>query len=66
MANVSPAETQEALAGVDYPADKQQLIDIARDNSASDEVLRALEGMPDQEYGSPTDVTSALSDSGQV
>jgi hypothetical protein len=66
MANISPVEVQETLSGVDYPADKQQLMDMARDNGADQEVLDALEGIPDQEYGSPTDVTSALSDSGQV
>ena len=62
MANVSPVEVQEALSGVDYPADKQVLIDKARDNGASDDVLDALDGIPDQEYGNPTDVTSALSE----
>ncbi len=56
------ATIQQHLVGVDYPAQKSDLIKAAQKNSASDEVLSDLRNLPDQEYGSPTDVMEALSD----
>ena len=56
MATVSPAEVQKNLAGVEYPASKEELIQVAQREGASEEVLGALENIEDREYQSPTDV----------
>lgn len=61
-ASSNPIEVQRSLGGVDYPADRSALVDAARNSGASDDVVQALEGLPDQTYDSPTAVSEALSD----
>lgn len=53
----SPAQVQKYLGGLDYPVSKQQLVEKARQEGASEEVMRLLEQLPDQEYGSPVAVS---------
>jgi hypothetical protein len=55
-----PVDVQKYLAGVDYPATKQDLIDIASDNNAPEEVIETLGGIDDMEYGSVADVSKAV------
>ncbi len=50
-------DVQKALKGASYPADKASLLDTAKGNGADDEVLDALERLPEQEYGSPAEVS---------
>jgi hypothetical protein len=52
----SPANVQKYLSGVNYPADKQDLIEAARSNSAPDEVMQTIRQLPDEQYGGPQDV----------
>lgn len=52
----SPAEIQKHLAGVDYPASKQSLIETAERESASTEVIDDLQSLPEREYDGPPDV----------
>jgi hypothetical protein len=56
LAGTSPANVQNFLKGVDYPADKETLVETARKNQAPDEILDLLEEFPDQEYDSPVSV----------
>lgn len=60
MADISPAEIQKFLAGVDYPADRDDLVEAAEGNSAPPEVLAAIRGLPDEDYNSPTEVMVAF------
>jgi hypothetical protein len=60
----NPIQIQKFLGGVDYPASREALLSQAKDSGADDNVLRALEGIPDREYDSPTAVSSAVSDAG--
>ncbi|AFZ25325.1 Protein of unknown function (DUF2795) [Cylindrospermum stagnale PCC 7417] len=61
MAKTNPVEIQKHLKGVDYPADKQELIDHARKQGADREILSLLEQLPeDEEYESPTELNKAL------
>ena len=53
-------DAQKALKGISYPADKQTLLDTAQKNGASDEVKAAREALPDQEYGSPAEVSKEI------
>ncbi|MBB6098911.1 hypothetical protein HNR42_002346 [Deinobacterium chartae] len=62
MAKLNPIELQKHLSGVDYPASKQDLLEAAQKNGGDDEIREALEGLPDQTFNKPTDVTAALSD----
>ena len=57
---ISPIEIEKFLKGMNYPANKGDIIAKARENDASEEVISALEKMPDREYESPADVNRAL------
>lgn len=57
-----PAETidlqiADVLHAVRYPANKDCIVDAARDAGASNELLAILEGLPEQDYTSVDDVT---------
>jgi hypothetical protein len=58
----NPIQIQKFLGGVDYPASREALLSKAKDSGADENVLQALEGIPDKEYDSPTAVSSAVSD----
>ncbi len=63
MAEPNPIDVQRYLSGVDYPVFKSTLVDTAEEAGANDTVLSALEGLPEREYDSPTDVSSELAGS---
>ncbi|WP_429200156.1 DUF2795 domain-containing protein [Luteibacter sp. W1I16] len=52
----SPANIQNYLEGVSYPADKATLVERARSNGAPREVMEVIEQLDDQEYGGPQEV----------
>jgi hypothetical protein len=60
--DVSAAEVQQFLHGIDYPARKNDLIKKARDNGASDDVMSLLNDLPDQDFNSPVDVSNTIGD----
>ena len=62
MARVNPIQAQKFLSGLDYPAGKQGIVDHARGEGADENVLSALEQIPDREYDGPNAVSSALGD----
>jgi hypothetical protein len=53
----SPVQVQKFLKGIDYPAKKQDLIEHAKKNNASNEVLEDLNKIPDKEYTNAADVS---------
>jgi hypothetical protein len=53
-------EVQKYLAGIDYPATKEQLIEHAKSRGASQDILQALASLPDGEYDGPNKVSSAV------
>jgi len=52
----SPANVATYLKGIDYPANKQDLLQHARQNGAEQDVVDVLECMPEQQYGNMADV----------
>jgi Protein of unknown function (DUF2795) len=59
----SPSDVQKALKGADYPASRDDLIELARENDAPEEVVEELEdGLQEDEYGSPAQVMADLGD----
>jgi hypothetical protein len=58
--NVSPIELQKALRGVHYPANRDQLLDRAQGNGASEDVLDALRALSDKDYDGPNAVSAAV------
>nr|WP_240940802.1 DUF2795 domain-containing protein [Planosporangium flavigriseum] len=51
---------QKFLKGIDYPADKNTLLQRARENGADDNVVRTLEQLPRDRFNSPNDVSEAV------
>jgi hypothetical protein len=60
MASVNPIQVQKFLGGIDYPASKQELIQKAQQEGASQDVISTLERMPGDRYNSPNDVSEAI------
>lgn len=60
-AQVSPAQIQERLDGVDYPASKQDLIDHVKNSKGDNqEVVEVMNKLPDKDYNSPVDVSKEV------
>lgn len=55
----SVTDLTKALKGASFPADKAALQKQAKDNDAPKAVMSAIEHLPDDEFGSITDVTRA-------
>ena len=52
----SPVSIQSYLEGVDYPAEKRELIDRAQQENAPDEVIQTLERLEDRQFDSAAEV----------
>jgi hypothetical protein len=59
----APIQVQKYLKGMDYPASKKDLIEHARKNDATDDIISMLEGMKVNKFNDPADVSKALGDS---
>lgn len=64
MNTPNPIQVQKFLGGIDYPASKADIVKKAKEKGADDNVMNALNGIPDREYDGPTAVSSAVSDAG--
>jgi hypothetical protein len=57
----NPIQMQKFLAGVDYPADRDTLIEHARSQGADDDVLQGLSQLPDRSFDGPNAVSAEYS-----
>ncbi|HEX2971234.1 MAG TPA: DUF2795 domain-containing protein [Tepidisphaeraceae bacterium] len=63
-AKASPAQIAKALKGIDYPKQKDAIVDYARQQQPGDRnVIAVLEKLPDREYHNMADLEKAV---GQV
>lgn len=60
MSKVNPIQLQKYLKGMDYPANKQDLIDRAKQEGADENILSTLERLDDDEFETPADVSKAV------
>lgn len=61
MAKANPVELQKHLKGVDYPASKEELIEIATEQGADKQLISLLEQLPDdEEYENPAELNKAI------
>ena len=58
--DVNPIEVQKVLKGVEYPANKDELIAAAEENGAPEEVLDAVRQIDTDRFDDPSDVQEAL------
>lgn len=52
-------EIEKSLKGINFPASKQDLMQQAKMNNASQDVMQAIEKLPEERFNSPTDVAKA-------
>ncbi len=57
---VSPIDIQKALAGMDYPASRDDIVRHAEQHGGNREVVEALRKIEDREYEGPSGVSSAV------
>lgn len=60
----NPFEVQRFLEAVGYPAAKRELVREAKEQGADARVRSTLEKLPDQEFGSPAEVSEAIGNLG--
>lgn len=51
---------KKSLSAVDFPADKEQLVDYAREHGVDDGTVNALRAMPPAEYENLTEVVRSV------
>lgn len=56
----SPIAVHKYLHGLEYPAERQEIIDKAEEEGADADILHLLQRLPDREYESPVEVASAV------
>jgi hypothetical protein len=61
----SPSNIAHNLRGVDFPAQKQSLVEQAKQNGAEDKVLDVIGSMPDGEYQDMADVMKGVGEAEQ-
>ncbi|OLE24334.1 MAG: hypothetical protein AUG44_19515 [Actinobacteria bacterium 13_1_20CM_3_71_11] len=57
---VNPIQLQKYLSGIDYPANKQDLIARAQQQGADDNVVQTIKSLPRDDFNSPNDVSEAI------
>lgn len=58
---VNPIEVQKHLAGISYPATKQDVVATAESNGAPNEIIEQLQAADAEQFDGPDDVQAALS-----
>lgn len=56
----NPAETETGVKGVNYPANKNELIKKANDNKAPSDVLSVLNHLKNNHYSSPIEIAKEV------
>lgn len=62
MPAVSLFEIEKYITGIEYPAPKEGLVEVARENGASDDVIGVLQRLPADMIDSPEDLISLFGD----
>ncbi|MGW5743823.1 DUF2795 domain-containing protein [Amycolatopsis sp. NPDC003861] len=60
MSKPNPIELQKYLSGVDYPAQRDDLVRAAERNGADSDTLDVVRGLPDRTYEGPSGVSKEI------
>lgn len=60
MNKPNPVQMQKFLGGMDYPANRTQIVEHARSKGADEDVLNHLLELPDRTYHGPNAVSEAF------
>lgn len=58
--NISMADVQAVLSGLEFPVKKQDVVDYATQHGASEDIISILDQLPDHDYNGPRDVGKEL------
>jgi len=61
MAEMRSEDVERYLRNANYPADKRDLMDYARRQNAPEDVVKALDRLPEQRFNSAMDVSKSMS-----
>ncbi len=61
MAEMRSEDVERYLRNANYPADKRDLMDYARRQNAPEDVVKALDRLPEQRFNSAMDVSNSMS-----
>ena len=64
MAEMRSTDIERYLRDVDFPANKRDIVEEARRQNAPEDVVRALDKLPDQKFNSSMDVTRGMGSTG--
>jgi hypothetical protein len=64
--NIDPGMVNRVLSSLPYPISKDQLVQMARQKGASDQIVNVLDRLPDQTFNSPQDIQGMLSNPGNL
>jgi Protein of unknown function (DUF2795) len=56
----NPIQVQKFLKGVDYPVNRQQIVDTAKRQGADENVMQALQRLPERQYNGPNAVAEEI------
>lgn len=57
---VTAADVEHAIRGIDFPADRNDLVNQAQSNKADSDVIDILKNLPGNQFKSPIDVSKAF------
>lgn len=57
---VNPIQVEKCLKGMDYPADKQKLVDYAKQHGADENICDTLNRLPNRTFDGPNGVSKAI------
>ena len=56
MPKVSAVDISHSLSGIDFPADKNNIVSYAQEHKANPDVINALQQIPERKYQNMADV----------
>ena len=59
QSGMSPASMEKYLKGINFPVNKQKLVEQAKTNGAPNEVINTIQRLPEEKFNSSADVTKA-------
>jgi hypothetical protein len=60
MATVNPIQVQKFLGGMNYPANKDEIVKHAKSKGADEKIMQTLEQLPEERFETPADVSKAI------
>jgi len=61
ISKLDPGMIMQILRGINFPARKQDIVQQARTNNASSDVMGMIDKLPDREYQNENDVAQEVS-----